>query len=596
MQELLKSGRALREQAENEGSTTQAAALLAQAIDQFTEAAKLQPDSYTAHSLWSLCLLQRATFHPELSSRLAQIRAAAERFAVATHCPGVDWDSYYMWGTVLRIWIGDWATSTEERLLALNEARKAFEAGQLLARFAAQRASLGNELGNCLTSLAGLNADPEEKRVLYRRALGSFETASAAKADARSATADAMWGVALMQLGQLIKDQSLIREAVGKLQNSIEKNPDVAEPRYNLACCHALLDQPQDALRELRACFEKDAQLHCYKLARTDADLNSLRSLAEFKALYEQPPSQHKGDKEFEAGLALQQAAELSPIGNTAVSYYEKAIVQYSKSAQSRPDFYRAHVRWAECLMNEARLVSDMAKRRSLFAAARERFVQAAKCPGVDWKLYYVWGNMLMTDLVGLTNFDKERRSIAQEALKIFEAGLPLAASNGDRARLENQMGIALAFLADGTSDIGEQRLLYRQAIARFDSATRMEKAVGTAETHELWGAALLQLGRISNDHGILRQAMDRLKTATDLDDKRAKAHYNLACVFTLLNLPDEAIRQLRISIERDPQMRTLAADDPDLKKLRRHPDFQKLIGQSNPPPSALTQPPIKVR
>ena len=72
----------------------------------------------------------------------------------------------------------------------------------------------------------------------------------------------------------------------------------------------------------------------------------------------------------------------------------------------------------------------------------------------------------------------------------------------------------------------------------------------------------------------------------------------SLACVLALLNLPDEAMRQLRICLARDPEqiVRKLAATDPDLKMVRRHPEYRKLFEQSVPQPSTLAPAPIKNR
>jgi len=54
---------------------------------------------------------------------------------------------------------------------------------------------------------------------------------------------------------------------------------------YNLACFYALSDQPGSALEELRRAFELNPWLIDW--SKEDSDLDSLRELADFQALYE---------------------------------------------------------------------------------------------------------------------------------------------------------------------------------------------------------------------------------------------------------------------------------------------------------------------
>jgi tetratricopeptide (TPR) repeat protein len=55
---------------------------------------------------------------------------------------------------------------------------------------------------------------------------------------------------------------------------------------------------------------------------------------------------------------------------------------------------------------------------------------------------------------------------------------------------------------------------------------------------------------------------------------------YNLACCEALAGHADQAIEDLRAAIERYPDHRRYARDDPDFESLRDRPEFRQLVGE----------------
>ena len=75
-----------------------------------------------------------------------------------------------------------------------------------------------------------------------------------------------------------------LRQAVAAALDTFPEFPEMASaPHYNLACSYALTGQPEQALTELRWALALNPALIAH--AREDADLASLREMAEYQAL-----------------------------------------------------------------------------------------------------------------------------------------------------------------------------------------------------------------------------------------------------------------------------------------------------------------------
>jgi tetratricopeptide (TPR) repeat protein len=57
---------------------------------------------------------------------------------------------------------------------------------------------------------------------------------------------------------------------------------------------------------------------------------------------------------------------------------------------------------------------------------------------------------------------------------------------------------------------------------------------------------------------------------------------YNLACAKSLLGRKDEALANLRQSIEANPEFKRYAVEDPDFDAIRDDPEFSAITGQTN--------------
>ena len=62
------------------------------------------------------------------------------------------------------------------------------------------------------------------------------------------------------------------------LIEAVDLDPRDNASRYNIACCHALLQHGAQAITQLRLCLENDSRGSLLESARTDPDFASLRN------------------------------------------------------------------------------------------------------------------------------------------------------------------------------------------------------------------------------------------------------------------------------------------------------------------------------
>ena len=96
------------------------------------------------------------------------------------------------------------------------------------------------------------------------------------------------------------------------------------------------------------------------------------------------------------------------------------------------------------------------------------------------------------------------------------------------------------------------------------------------ADVVEILGGLYTRQGRIAAG---LR--MDRKLVRLEPDN--ATAHYNLACSLALSRRRADALRSLRRAVALGYDDFDWMRQDPDLKALKPHPDFLKLLGTIQP-------------
>ncbi len=141
------------------------------------------------------------------------------------------------------------------------------------------------DLGRCYITLAEYVPNAEERQQLQRDGINQFATAEKERPGALMASSYELWGTTLLQLSKIQMDRQLQRSAVEFLLKAIALAPSDGRAHYNLACCYALLNEHEPAIRHLRLCLETDPLGQRRQSAAEDADLKSLRNQPEFVKL-----------------------------------------------------------------------------------------------------------------------------------------------------------------------------------------------------------------------------------------------------------------------------------------------------------------------
>jgi hypothetical protein len=293
----------------------------------------------------------------------------------------------------------------------------------------------------------------------------------------------------------------------------------------------------------------------------------------------------------LDAGTAFQKQAEEAKTPAQMFEKYQMAIGQFSRASELAGNSYRAHFLWGHALYGLALHVTDRDQRHALVMQVREQYLAAARCPGIESPLYHDWGVMLTQEAELLSANPAERRAILQEAINSLSAGLNLASFSGERVRIERDLGAALLLLGKASEGLPNQHALYKQAVQKFESATKVGNEAKTGRIFGMWGAALLELGKADNDRMLMRQAVERLQTTIELDTANMESQYNLARAHALLDQPEPSMRHLKICLDHDPD-RTFynaAIKDPDLDNLRRTPEYNQIfVDESSMDPQTI--------
>lgn len=288
---LFRAGWEAQRQAEAVAPKPECRPLFEKAISNYTAAAAIKTNAYPVEINWARCLQQLAALDSDPKQRRSLARSAYDRFKIAAACEEADWRVYASWGQMLSSQPELLAPSPAKVYPVLLEAKDKLEKALELARFSGEIAFIERDLGLCLIQMGQAVTDSGKRRDYYTQAIRKLESVTAKSPATATARLFGMWGVAQVQLAKLNNDRMLLRQAVERLQTSLEMDPNNGETRYNLVCAYALLEQPEAAMRHLRLCLANDPNRVYYNAAAADPDLDSLRRTADFNQIFGANPT-----------------------------------------------------------------------------------------------------------------------------------------------------------------------------------------------------------------------------------------------------------------------------------------------------------------
>jgi tetratricopeptide (TPR) repeat protein len=253
------------------------------AAEKFDKSAEQKPDVKLTYILWSETLLLIGDLPVDSRTRLACYQGAVEKCRRAAELAPGDWDSYNKWAVILSTKLPEYAVNDQARFALYQEAASLYAKAAERARFSSEVGPVYANWAGVLVQAARISSNREVKVTLLREAKGKFDRS--AKVQPSAAGTFAMWGSALIDLGKISHARNDLRDAVEKLNTSLELRVDDPGTLYNLARVYALLDQPVLAVQNLKRCFAVDPAQVYRQTAAGDADLAPLRGDADFNEL-----------------------------------------------------------------------------------------------------------------------------------------------------------------------------------------------------------------------------------------------------------------------------------------------------------------------
>ena len=118
-----------------------------------------------------------------------------------------------------------------------------------------------------------------------------------------------------------------------------------------------------------------------------------------------------------------------------------------------------------------------------------------------------------------------------------------------------------------------------RTAFAEEPGTTLIAIGATPGRAYEAMGGELWMPLHHLYESGQYAEAADQGREQIEAHPEYPAPLYNLACCESLAGRKEDAIKHLRMALERSDQFRSLAADDSDFDAIRDEPEFKELVG-----------------
>jgi tetratricopeptide (TPR) repeat protein len=255
----------------------EAETLYREACEKFARALEIKPDKHEAFNSWGAALMEQLAEAKSGSEAEPIYREAIEKFARTLEIKPDYHEGFNNWGTAL-MGLADTKAGFEAETLYREAIEKFARALEIKTDFYEAFHNWGLALMGLAEAKAGSEAEP-----LYREAIEKFARSVEIKPDYDAAYG--LWSAGLIRMARLKTGDERL-ELLKEAQSKAEKAVALGGHPYNLACCHALLGQKEQALGLLTRCLEQGS-IGFDHVAR-DADWDGLRDEPGYLALQAQ--------------------------------------------------------------------------------------------------------------------------------------------------------------------------------------------------------------------------------------------------------------------------------------------------------------------
>ncbi|ATV26520.1 SIR2 family protein [Prevotella intermedia] len=355
------------------------------------------------------------------------------------------------------------------------------------------------------------------------------------------------WGVALSDLAQTkpgIEAEALYNESFEKYQKATQIKPNDHETYNNWGVALSDLAQTKSGIEAealYNAAFEKYQQ--------------AIQITPDFYEAY------------YNWGGALSNLAQTKS-GIEAEELYNAAFEKYHQATLSKPDFHKAYYNWGVVLTVLAQTKSGI-EAEELYNTAFEKYQQATQIKPDFYETYNNWG-------VALSDLAQTKSSIEAEELynAAFEKYQQATQIKPDFHEAYNNWGVALSRIVQTKFGI-EAEELYNAAFEKYQQATQIKPDFH--EAYNNWGVALSNLAQTKfgiEAEKLYNEAFEKYQQAI----KNGGKFYYLACLYTIRNKKEEALKYLERSLSRNEVSVEFVEKDKDWDGLRDDSDFKRIL------------------
>jgi tetratricopeptide (TPR) repeat protein len=87
-------------------------------------------------------------------------------------------------------------------------------------------------------------------------------------------------------------------------------------------------------------------------------------------------------------------------------------------------------------------------------------------------------------------------------------------------------------------------------------------------------------MGNVLSMLGKEEESLKAYNKALEINPDNEYAYYNRGCYYSLLNKSKEALADLKMAINLDPQLKELAKQEKDYDNIRNLSEFKQIVGE----------------
>ncbi len=311
--------------------------------------------------------------------------------------------------------------------------------------------------------------------------------------------------------------------------------------------------------------LEREAIEHFSRGVEFHISNKTEKAIKEYKRALELKPDNHEAFNNW--GTSLGNLAETKE-GKESEELYNQAFEKFKKAIEIKPNLHEAFNNWGTYLGNLAK-TKEGKESEELYNQAFEKFKKAIEIKPNKHEAFNNWG----TDLGNLakTKEGKESEELYNQAFEKYKKAIEI---KPDKHEAFNNWGTDLGNLAK-TKEGKESEDLYNQAFEKYKKTIEIKP--DNHEAFNNWGTYLGNLAKTKEgkeSEELYNQAFEKFKKAIEY----GASSYNLSCIYALKKEKENALKYLNISLRNNEIDIDFVKKDEDWLFYLKDKEFIKLL------------------